>query len=171
MGSIASVLQWHCEWCTLINPTERTRCIRCGTYREIQFSVKPDAATRTSRNGQVKSKYTTTGEDNAARESDTVIPISKGTAESSLRSSDKDSSLWWAFYWNWRYNVFNLLNVWSTKFPYVLLEEYVEILTAEYMLVLWHTSAGSWRPHLLHPSVMLVVCVKKNVFYRSKLLP
>ncbi|XP_047004772.1 LOW QUALITY PROTEIN: calpain-D-like [Schistocerca americana] len=33
MGSIASVLQWHCERCTLINPTERTKCIRCGTNR------------------------------------------------------------------------------------------------------------------------------------------
>nr|CAD7198188.1 unnamed protein product [Timema douglasi] len=34
MGSIASVLQWHCQKCTLINPTERVRCIRCGTQRE-----------------------------------------------------------------------------------------------------------------------------------------
>ncbi|KAF4526621.1 hypothetical protein B566_EDAN015390 [Ephemera danica] len=33
MGSIASVLQWHCEKCALINPTERTKCGRCGTPR------------------------------------------------------------------------------------------------------------------------------------------
>jgi hypothetical protein len=34
MGSIASVLQWHCEQCALINPTERTKCGRCGAARE-----------------------------------------------------------------------------------------------------------------------------------------
>ncbi|XP_006610225.1 calpain-D-like [Apis dorsata] len=33
MGSIASVLQWHCSECTLINPTESTRCARCGITR------------------------------------------------------------------------------------------------------------------------------------------
>lgn len=36
MGSIASVLQWHCNKCTLINPTERTKCIRCGAVREFK---------------------------------------------------------------------------------------------------------------------------------------
>jgi len=30
MGSIASVLQWHCEQCSLINPTEQLKCLRCG---------------------------------------------------------------------------------------------------------------------------------------------
>lgn len=33
MGSIASVLQWHCSECALINPTESTRCARCGITR------------------------------------------------------------------------------------------------------------------------------------------
>ncbi|XP_003707112.1 calpain-D [Megachile rotundata] len=33
MGSIASVLQWHCSECALINPTEKTRCTRCGLTR------------------------------------------------------------------------------------------------------------------------------------------
>ncbi|XP_076223296.1 calpain-D isoform X2 [Nomia melanderi] len=33
MGSIASVLQWHCSECALINPTENTRCARCGLTR------------------------------------------------------------------------------------------------------------------------------------------
>ncbi|XP_039294677.1 calpain-D [Nilaparvata lugens] len=36
MGSIASVLQWHCEKCTLINPTEHKKCIRCGKEREFK---------------------------------------------------------------------------------------------------------------------------------------
>lgn len=93
MGSIASVLQWHCERCTLINPTERTRCIRCGTHRENQFSDKSDAAERTGRNGQVKSKYIAAEAKNTVREFDTVIPVSKGTAESSLQS-EKDPSSW-----------------------------------------------------------------------------
>lgn len=34
MGSIASVLQWHCEECSLINPTERLNCVRCGFSRD-----------------------------------------------------------------------------------------------------------------------------------------
>lgn len=34
MGAIASVLQWHCTICSLINPTERIKCIRCGTSRQ-----------------------------------------------------------------------------------------------------------------------------------------
>jgi hypothetical protein len=93
MGSIASVLQWHCERCALINPTERTRCIRCGTHRENQFSDKLDAAERTGRNGQVKPKNIAAEAKNTTRESDTVIPVSKGTVESSLQS-EKDSSLW-----------------------------------------------------------------------------
>ncbi|KAJ8922525.1 hypothetical protein NQ315_007555 [Exocentrus adspersus] len=33
MGAIASVLQWHCTFCSLINPTEQLKCIRCGTER------------------------------------------------------------------------------------------------------------------------------------------
>lgn len=94
MGSIASVLQWHCERCTLINPTERTRCIRCGTHRGNQFSDKTDAVERAARYGQVKSKYTTKEKENNARESDTVIPLSKETGECSLRSCAKKSSLW-----------------------------------------------------------------------------
>lgn len=34
MGSIASVLQWHCEQCSLINPTEKINCVRCGSSRD-----------------------------------------------------------------------------------------------------------------------------------------
>lgn len=36
MGAIASVLQWHCGNCSLINPTEQARCLRCGTVRQIR---------------------------------------------------------------------------------------------------------------------------------------
>ncbi|XP_063237124.1 calpain-D-like [Bacillus rossius redtenbacheri] len=38
MGSIASVLQWHCQKCALINPTERAKCIRCGTRRQKKLN-------------------------------------------------------------------------------------------------------------------------------------
>ncbi|KAJ8679634.1 hypothetical protein QAD02_015421 [Eretmocerus hayati] len=34
MGSIASVLQWHCSECSLINPTEAPKCARCGSSRK-----------------------------------------------------------------------------------------------------------------------------------------
>jgi len=33
MGTIASVLQWHCESCGKINATERVVCFECGTSR------------------------------------------------------------------------------------------------------------------------------------------
>lgn len=33
MGSIASVLQWHCQTCGQINPTESVKCLKCGTKR------------------------------------------------------------------------------------------------------------------------------------------
>lgn len=33
MGSIASVLQWHCESCGQINPTESVKCLKCGVKR------------------------------------------------------------------------------------------------------------------------------------------
>lgn len=35
MGAIASVLQWHCIKCGLINPTEQVKCIRCGHLRRL----------------------------------------------------------------------------------------------------------------------------------------
>lgn len=36
MGSIASVLQWHCDTCSFINPTERLTCISCGEVRKTR---------------------------------------------------------------------------------------------------------------------------------------
>ncbi|XP_034836385.1 calpain-D [Maniola hyperantus] len=33
MGSIASVLQWHCQACGQINPTESVKCLKCGIKR------------------------------------------------------------------------------------------------------------------------------------------
>lgn len=33
MGSIASVLQWHCSQCKHINPTEVASCSECGAER------------------------------------------------------------------------------------------------------------------------------------------
>ncbi|XP_053616241.1 calpain-D isoform X2 [Plodia interpunctella] len=33
MGSIASVLQWHCQTCGQINPTESVKCLKCSTKR------------------------------------------------------------------------------------------------------------------------------------------
>ncbi|GJQ83157.1 sol [Trypoxylus dichotomus] len=42
MGAIASVLQWHCQQCSLINPTERIHCIRCGTKRHFVTDKEND---------------------------------------------------------------------------------------------------------------------------------
>lgn len=35
MGTIASVLQWTCTNCNLINPTECLKCLQCGNIRRI----------------------------------------------------------------------------------------------------------------------------------------
>ena len=43
MGTIASVLQWKCETCSKINPTEKSCCFNCGSKRTR------DAATETVR--------------------------------------------------------------------------------------------------------------------------
>lgn len=42
MGSIASVLQWHCSSCSLINPTDRLTCIRCNVHRSYECKEKVD---------------------------------------------------------------------------------------------------------------------------------
>ncbi|CAB3373698.1 Hypothetical predicted protein [Cloeon dipterum] len=44
MGSIASVLQWHCGRCALINPTERPLCARCGHRRLLRPPPKPSGS-------------------------------------------------------------------------------------------------------------------------------
>lgn len=35
MGTIASVLQWSCTNCNIINPTESLKCLNCGTVRKV----------------------------------------------------------------------------------------------------------------------------------------
>lgn len=35
MGTIASVLQWSCTNCNVINPTESLKCLNCGTVRKV----------------------------------------------------------------------------------------------------------------------------------------
>lgn len=64
MGSIASVLQWHCEKCKLINPTEQVKCIRCGTTREFKpprpSGVRGRSASFNERSFKY-STFTTTG--------------------------------------------------------------------------------------------------------------
>lgn len=44
MGAIASVLQWNCGQCSLINPTERVKCLRCGLLRDNKFYSDPTSA-------------------------------------------------------------------------------------------------------------------------------
>jgi len=53
MGSIASVLQWHCLECAHINPTEVSKCLECGAvrsnlrlkddYTDFSMNLKTDA--------------------------------------------------------------------------------------------------------------------------------
>ncbi|XP_015509763.1 calpain-D-like [Neodiprion lecontei] len=51
MGSIASVLQWHCSKCSLINPTESTSCARCGEPRRVYDNkTNPETSSPSSTN-------------------------------------------------------------------------------------------------------------------------
>ncbi|RVE46808.1 hypothetical protein evm_008516 [Chilo suppressalis] len=67
MGSIASVLQWHCQTCGQINPTESVKCLKCGTKRvsghdseQSKAFIRGDSSPEhTSRTG--KSEGTTPG--------------------------------------------------------------------------------------------------------------
>lgn len=42
MGTIASVLQWTCTNCNLINPTECLKCLKCGNIRHIRVDRVTD---------------------------------------------------------------------------------------------------------------------------------
>lgn len=66
MGSIASVLQWHCQTCGQINPTESVKCLKCGTKRvsshdsgSFKGNCRDSSPEQTSRTG--KSERTTPG--------------------------------------------------------------------------------------------------------------
>ncbi|XP_012255764.2 calpain-D-like isoform X2 [Athalia rosae] len=50
MGSIASVLQWHCSKCSLINPTESVSCARCGEPRRETENKTPNLQTTPNTN-------------------------------------------------------------------------------------------------------------------------
>nr|XP_023014057.1 calpain-D-like [Leptinotarsa decemlineata] len=69
MGAIASVLQWHCTFCSLINPTEQLTCIRCGTKRVNSIERNPF--------------FDTLGSDNNC----TVIRRTKSVAEKNSESA------------------------------------------------------------------------------------
>lgn len=40
MGALASVMQWYCDACGLINPTEQNKCGRCGAKRNAASANK-----------------------------------------------------------------------------------------------------------------------------------
>ncbi|XP_054261302.1 calpain-D-like [Macrosteles quadrilineatus] len=82
MGSIASVLQWHCEKCTLINPTEQIKCIRCGTVREFKPPRKPGLRGRSASFNERPLKYSTF----------TVSSIKRDESRSELSSSNQTSN-------------------------------------------------------------------------------
>lgn len=50
MGTIASVLQWTCTNCNLINPTECLKCLKCGNVRQI-LEGKAASCTDNSKRG------------------------------------------------------------------------------------------------------------------------
>lgn len=54
MGTIASVLQWTCTNCNLINPTECLRCLNCGNFRRILADVKEANSTVVEQNSSIR---------------------------------------------------------------------------------------------------------------------
>lgn len=63
MGTIASVLQWTCTNCNLINPTECLKCLNCGNIRRIHVD---DAYTH---DGDDKHRIGSENNNNASRSS------------------------------------------------------------------------------------------------------
>ena len=53
MGTIASVLQWHCEGCGKINATERAVCFECGTSRPAR--LKHSSSQQSTKSGKKES--------------------------------------------------------------------------------------------------------------------
>lgn len=89
MGSIASVLQWHCSECALINPTESARCARCGLTRirsdERANRGRPDhcaiiTAERSGSARQVGGKAGGIGRPSARRREDGERPREKSSS-------------------------------------------------------------------------------------------
>ncbi|XP_030382304.1 calpain-D isoform X2 [Scaptodrosophila lebanonensis] len=57
MGTISSVLQWSCDKCNTINPTESLKCYNCGTVRKVFPS--PTTTLRSQQNWQNESVNST----------------------------------------------------------------------------------------------------------------
>lgn len=90
MGSIASVLQWHCEKCTLINPTEQVKCIRCGTAREFKPPRKSGFRGRSASFNERSFKYSTFTSPALRKDSLSNEPIILNTTvDSNVESSVK----------------------------------------------------------------------------------
>ncbi|KAI5639006.1 zn-finger in ran binding protein and others domain-containing protein [Phthorimaea operculella] len=73
MGSIASVLQWHCETCGQINPTESVKCLRCGLKRVSSHDSDPS---KHNFGGDSSSEYgSRTGKSEGTTPGSEAIPI------------------------------------------------------------------------------------------------
>lgn len=72
MGTIASVLQWTCYQCNVINPTESLKCLNCGSVRKVcEETLENNDSTsfglsnkKSSSAGAIKSKEPATPGDN-----------------------------------------------------------------------------------------------------------
>lgn len=92
MGTIASVLQWTCTNCNLINPTECLKCLNCGNIRRIH-----DDGTY-AHDGDDKQRICS--ENIASRSSSTILsttidtkqPFSQSPAAAEDRRNDHDAN-------------------------------------------------------------------------------
>ncbi|KAL9882850.1 calpain 15 small optic lobes isoform 1-T1 [Glossina fuscipes fuscipes] len=81
MGTIASVLQWSCTNCNIINPTESLKCLNCGTVRKV-CSVSTLSGTRKL-----------TSNDQGSVSNHKIPAESKPTAVSTTEDDNKEKEL------------------------------------------------------------------------------
>lgn len=141
MGSIASVLQWHCSKCSLINPTESASCARCGQLRrEYDNNTNPQPASSSSssssRSINVKPKSEPSSEDSTPPTppprlnftnqlkngtKTTRLFLSKPSSFSLKNTTaisrwDNTSSLFTVFYCSVSYHVAQSVNKWISRY-------------------------------------------------------
>lgn len=89
MGTIASVLQWTCTNCNLINPTECLKCLNCGNIRRIlddeTFTHDGDDKPKSCRENNNANRSSTT---TLPTTIDTKLPISQAAAAGSAAAAD-----------------------------------------------------------------------------------
>lgn len=90
MGNLASVLQWNCQNCNTINPTESLNCGKCGNVRKI-FPHNYNGAAGSSKFYTDRAVSSNTTESDQQDESYSP-PVSAASASRTSHQNQKHSS-------------------------------------------------------------------------------